>query len=120
MLRAVVRAFGDPRQVIGLEEVERPAPGPGEVEIRIHRAAINPSDLIPVTGAYRSRTTLPFVPGFEGVGEIVRIGEDIGEACPPLSCRTSPPQGGDRQTAMLSLHPQRQRQARRCLLQSPP
>ena len=28
MLRAVVRAFGDPRQVIGLEEAERAAPGP--------------------------------------------------------------------------------------------
>lgn len=77
MLRAVVRAFGDPRQVIGLEEAERAAPGPGEVEIRIRRAAINPSDLIPVTGAYRSRTTLPFVPGFEGVGDIVRIGDGV-------------------------------------------
>ena len=77
MLRAVVRAFGDPRQVIQLEEAERLAPGPGEVEIRIRRAAINPSDLIPVTGAYRSRTTLPFVPGFEGVGEIVRLGDDV-------------------------------------------
>jgi NADPH:quinone reductase-like Zn-dependent oxidoreductase len=47
------------------------------VEIRIHRAAINPSDLIPVTGAYRSRTSLPFVPGFEGVGEITRLGTDV-------------------------------------------
>lgn len=77
MLRAVVRAFGDPRQAIQLEEAERPAPGPGEVEIRILRAAINPSDLIPVTGAYRSRTALPFVPGFEGVGEIVRLGDSV-------------------------------------------
>ncbi len=63
--------------MIGLEETERAAPGPGEVEIRIRRAAINPSDLIPVTGAYRSRTALPFVPGFEGVGEIVRVGEGM-------------------------------------------
>lgn len=82
MLRAVVRAFGDPRQVIGLEEAERTAPGPGEVEIRIRRAAINPSDLIPVTGAYRSRTTLPFVPGFEGVGEITRLGEGVDDLAP--------------------------------------
>ncbi|MGX5721373.1 zinc-dependent alcohol dehydrogenase family protein [Shinella zoogloeoides] len=77
MLRAVVHAFGDPRKVISLEEVERTAPGPGAVEIRIRRAAINPSDLIPVTGAYRSRTTLPFVPGFEGVGEVTRLGEGV-------------------------------------------
>jgi NADPH:quinone reductase-like Zn-dependent oxidoreductase len=100
MLRAVVRAFGDPRQVIGLEEVERTAPAPGEVEIRIRRAAINPSDLIPVTGAYRSRTPLPFVPGFEGVGEIVRIGAGVCGVRPPLSCRTSPPQGGRSAGAM--------------------
>jgi NADPH:quinone reductase-like Zn-dependent oxidoreductase len=53
------------------------------VEIRIRRAAINPSDLIPVTGAYRSRTTLPFVPGFEGVGEIVRMGDGVAEEPPP-------------------------------------
>ncbi|UPA25144.1 zinc-dependent alcohol dehydrogenase family protein [Shinella oryzae] len=77
MLRAVVRAFGDPRQVIDLEEADPVAPGPGAVEIRIRRAAINPSDLIPVTGAYRSRTTLPFVPGFEGVGEITALGTDV-------------------------------------------
>ena len=77
MLRAVVHAFGDPRKVIGLEEAERTAPGPGAVEIRIRRAAINPSDLIPVNGAYRSRTVLPFVPGFEGVGEVTRLGEGV-------------------------------------------
>jgi len=94
MLRAVVRAFGEPRQAVGLQEAERTAPGPGEVEIRIRRAAINPSDLIPVTGAYRSRTALPFVPGFEGVGEIVRMGDGVAEAYPPLACRPSPPQGG--------------------------
>ena len=63
--------------MIGLEEVERLAPGPGEVEIRVRRAAINPSDLIPVTGAYRSRTVLPFVPGFEGIGEIAAIGDGV-------------------------------------------
>ena len=54
-------------------------PAPGAVEIHIRRAAINPSDLIPVTGAYRSRTALPFVPGFEGIGEIVRIGAGVND-----------------------------------------
>lgn len=77
MLRAVVRAFGGPRQVIHLEEADPADPAPGEVEIHIRRAAINPSDLIPVTGAYRSRTSLPFVPGFEGVGEVTRIGAGV-------------------------------------------
>lgn len=46
-------------------------------EIAIDRAAINPSDLIPVTGAYRNRTVLPFVPGFEGIGTVSRIGAGV-------------------------------------------
>ncbi|MDX3925570.1 MAG: zinc-dependent alcohol dehydrogenase family protein [Shinella sp.] len=77
MLSAFVREFGGPRQVIALAERPRPDPGPGEVEVRIGRAAVNPSDLIPVTGAYRSRTVLPFVPGFEGVGIVSRTGRGV-------------------------------------------
>ncbi|WP_370040036.1 alcohol dehydrogenase catalytic domain-containing protein [Sinorhizobium fredii] len=38
---------------------------------------MNPSDLIPVTGAYRARTELPFVPGFEGVGVVRRVGTGV-------------------------------------------
>ncbi len=34
-------------------------------------APVNPSDLIPVTGAYRHRTRLPAVAGYEGLGEVV-------------------------------------------------
>ena len=82
MLRAVVREFGAPAQVIALEDVQRVAPGPGMVEMRVLRAAINPSDLIPVTGAYPSRTALPFVPGFEGVGVVTRIGAGVTAASP--------------------------------------
>lgn len=37
---------------------------------------INPSDLIPVTGGYASRTALPFIPGFEGVGVIAATAGD--------------------------------------------
>ena len=35
---------------------------------------INPSDLIPITGAYAHRIPLPNIPGYEGVG----IVEDVG------------------------------------------
>lgn len=47
------------------------------VEIAIERAAINPSDLIPVIGAYSNRTILPFVPGFEGTGTVSRTGAGV-------------------------------------------
>ncbi|MEI2297770.1 zinc-dependent alcohol dehydrogenase family protein [Ensifer sp. MJa1] len=77
MRSTLVSQFGDPRQVIALVDAERHAPGPGEVEVAVSLAAINPSDLIPVTGAYSARTTLPFVPGFEGFGIVTRIGAGV-------------------------------------------
>ncbi|OCO99864.1 MULTISPECIES: zinc-dependent alcohol dehydrogenase family protein [unclassified Ensifer] len=77
MRSTLVSQFGDPRQVIALVDAERVAPGPGEVEVALSLAAINPSDLIPVTGAYSARTTLPFVPGFEGFGTVARVGAGV-------------------------------------------
>lgn len=41
------------------------------VRVRMRFAPVNPSDLIPVTGAYRHRTRLPAVAGYEGLGEVV-------------------------------------------------
>lgn len=38
-------------------------------------APINPSDLIPVTGAYRHLITLPSLLGYEGVGRVVEIAD---------------------------------------------
>ncbi|OHV85573.1 zinc-dependent alcohol dehydrogenase family protein [Ensifer sp. LCM 4579] len=77
MRSTLVRQFGDPEQVIELVDAPRIEPAAGEVEVEIALAAINPSDLIPVTGAYRARTELPFVPGFEGVGVVSRIGPGV-------------------------------------------
>ncbi|WP_077962163.1 zinc-dependent alcohol dehydrogenase family protein [Ensifer adhaerens] len=77
MRSTLVSQFGDPRQAIALVDADRVAPGPGEVEVAVALTAINPSDLIPVTGAYSARTTLPFVPGFEGFGTVTRIGAGV-------------------------------------------
>lgn len=77
MRSTLVSQFGDPRQVIALVDAERVPPGLGEVEVALSLSAINPSDLIPVTGAYSARTTLPFVPGFEGVGTVARVGAGV-------------------------------------------
>jgi len=59
------------------------------VRVRMIARPINPSDLIPITGAYRSRLAPPFVPGFEGVGRIVEVGSQthgfaVGDRVLPL------------------------------------
>ena len=48
-----------------------PAPGPGEVLVRVHAAALNFSDLLMIRGVYQVRPPLPFVPGQEIAGFVV-------------------------------------------------
>jgi NADPH:quinone reductase-like Zn-dependent oxidoreductase len=70
--RAIVyRRYGLPEQVLSHEERDYLAPGAGKVRVRMRYSPVNPSDLIPVTGAYRHRIVLPAIAGYEGVGEVV-------------------------------------------------
>lgn len=75
--RAVVQKFGDASDVVELENTDFLPLAAGSVRIRMVARSINPSDLITISGAYRSRTTLPFIPGFEGVGIVEELGADV-------------------------------------------
>ncbi|KAK1713377.1 chaperonin 10-like protein, partial [Colletotrichum acutatum] len=77
MYRAVTKAFGPAKDVVQIEEYTPSPPGPGQVRVRMLLASINPSDLVTISGAYASRTTLPHVPGFEGVGVVESLGEGV-------------------------------------------
>jgi NADPH:quinone reductase len=75
--------FGAFEDVLQVGEVDRPAPGPGEVLVKVAGAAINPSDTKNVLGRMEG-TTLPRTPGrdFAGVAEdgseVWGSGGDIG------------------------------------------
>src|SRR5690606_31287404 len=62
----VVREHGGP-EALRLEELEVPAPGPGQLRIRNHAIGLNFIDVYQRTGLYA--TPLPFVAGNEGAGE---------------------------------------------------
>src|SRR3712207_2017301 len=51
-----------------------PAPGAGEVLVRIAAAPVNPSDLMFLRGLYGVKKRLPVVPGFEASGRVVAAG----------------------------------------------
>ena len=51
--------FGDPAEVLRVEEVERPSAGPGQVLVRMRARPVNPSDLLTVQGLYGSLPQLP-------------------------------------------------------------
>lgn len=70
--------FGEPVEVLALEHRQLSRPEAGEVFVRMLAAPINPSDLIPIRGAYAHRISLPAIPGYEGVGVI----EDVGVGVP--------------------------------------
>lgn len=69
--------FGEPSEVLCMEEKDVIPPGPGELAVRMYARPINPSDIIPVRGAYPHRTQLPAVPGFEGVGIVEAVGPGV-------------------------------------------
>ncbi|MBB6735950.1 zinc-dependent alcohol dehydrogenase family protein [Cohnella zeiphila] len=72
-------SFGDPCVVLQVTDKKVDRPSDGELLVRVTARPVNPSDLIPVRGAYAHRISLPGVPGYEGVG----IVEDVGEAVSP-------------------------------------
>ncbi len=69
--------FGDPAEVLRVEEVERPAPGAGQVLVKMRARPINPSDLLTVRGLYGSLPVPPATPGLEGMGEVAELGEGV-------------------------------------------
>ena len=69
-MRAIVNKFGPPLKSIKLENYTPDTLTPQQLQIKMQYSAINPSDLITISGAYRSRIQLPFIPGFEGMGII--------------------------------------------------
>src|SRR5437762_6924037 len=60
--------YGGP-SVLSLEECDTPRPDPGESLVEVHAAAINPSDVKNVAGAFKS--PLPRTPGRDYAGVVV-------------------------------------------------
>ena len=69
--------FGHPSEVLQLHNKPLEQPGPGELLVRMISSPINPSDLIPIQGAYAHRIALPMIPGYEGVGKVVEAGRNV-------------------------------------------
>jgi NADPH:quinone reductase-like Zn-dependent oxidoreductase len=69
--------FGNPHNVLKVEDKKIQRPMNGDVQVRMTLRPINPSDLIPIRGAYSHRITLPATPGYEGVGIVEEVGSTV-------------------------------------------
>lgn len=75
-----VNELGDPRDVLTLEDVDRPAAGPGQVMVRVLAAPANFPDVLLCQGKYQIKPPLPFTPGVELCGEVVAVGDGVSRA----------------------------------------
>ncbi|MEO8804470.1 MAG: NAD(P)-dependent alcohol dehydrogenase [Burkholderiaceae bacterium] len=59
------------------EVADAPAPGHGQVQVRLRAAALNPRDLQVLGGQYGSMTKADLVPGSDGSGEVASVGPGV-------------------------------------------
>ncbi len=76
-----IHEFGGP-EVLKLEEVEDPAPGPGQVVVRMYAIGVNPVDTYIREGRHAVKPSLPYTPGSDGAGTIEAIGEGVKRFAP--------------------------------------
>ncbi|MCT4476181.1 zinc-dependent alcohol dehydrogenase family protein [Peribacillus frigoritolerans] len=69
--------FGNPEKVLKVENKLIQKPLNGEVLVRMTTRPVNPSDLLPIRGAYSHRIPLPSIPGYEGVGIVEEVGASV-------------------------------------------
>ncbi|QFU88410.1 NADP-dependent oxidoreductase [Amycolatopsis sp. YIM 10] len=74
-----VSDFGGP-EVLRVLDLPEPRAGRGEVRIRVHAAAVNPTDVLLRTGGHAVRMPgrrPPFVPGMDAAGVIDQLGPGV-------------------------------------------
>ncbi|KHK97092.1 NADPH:quinone oxidoreductase [Microbacterium mangrovi] len=77
-MRAIIHhEFGDPAEVLGVEDVPLPEPGPREVRLRVLLAPIHNHDLWTIRGSYGYKPDLPARSGTEAVGIVDAIGDEV-------------------------------------------
>jgi NADPH2:quinone reductase len=82
MVQAIrVHETGGP-EVMRFETVDVPAPGPGEARIRHTAVGLNFIDTYFRSGLYPAPAGLPFIPGNEGAGVVVAVGEGVTHLAP--------------------------------------
>ncbi|MBT0773688.1 zinc-binding dehydrogenase [Kineosporia sp. J2-2] len=77
-MRAVVHhEFGEPSEVLVVEDVPTPEPGAGQVRVRTVLSPVHNHDLWTIRGTYGFKPELPARAGTEAVGVVDALGEGV-------------------------------------------
>ena len=74
MRAAVVHEFG---RNLSIDEVAVPSPGPGQALVKLISSGVCHTDLHAMEGDWPVKPSPPFIPGHEGVGEVVALGAGV-------------------------------------------
>ncbi|MDQ3148211.1 MAG: NADPH:quinone oxidoreductase family protein [Actinomycetota bacterium] len=67
--------LGEPEDVLRLDDVDQPEPGPGEVAVRVEACGLNFPDVLLLKGQYQVKPPLPITPGLEVSGVVEAVGD---------------------------------------------
>jgi len=77
-MRALVQPrFGDPAEVLSVQEVPDPEPGPGQALVRVLLSPIHNHDLWTARGSYGFKPEMPARAGTEAVGVVEALGDGV-------------------------------------------
>ena len=79
-MRAIVIPENGGPEVLRWEEVPEPEPGPGDLLVSVEAAGVNFIDIYHRRGLYQME--LPLIPGQEGAGSVLAVGEEVDEFVP--------------------------------------
>ena len=79
-MRAIVIPENGGPEVLRWEEVPEPEPGPGDLLVSVEAAGVNFIDIYHRRGLYHLE--LPLIPGQEGAGSVLAVGEEVDEFLP--------------------------------------
>ncbi len=78
MKAALYDRYGPAREVLRVEDLERPEPGPGEVRVRVEVSGVNPTDWKSRSGATPRPIDGFQIPHHDGAGVIDAVGAGVG------------------------------------------
>jgi len=81
-----VTAHGGP-EVLAVQPVDVPEPGPGQARVRVEAAGVNFVDVYQRQGIYPGPT--PYTPGMEGAGVVESLGPDCPADTPAVGARVA-------------------------------
>ena len=77
MKAVVVRATGPAGTALAIETLPDPAPGPGQVVLRVEACGVCFHDIVARNGTLKAGIALPLIPGHEICGTIVALGREV-------------------------------------------